>query len=322
MIHGFGGYLSSVFPSQLVVDVTEFCNLACIHCPYEAVTRPKGKLRANLDPALHAAMVTEVGAAGRGICRYIRYTGEGEPTLHPKLTEFFADAKARTGAMVALTTNGLLLDAARRRDLLDAGVDVIDISLDAFRDDTYAKIRVKGELPVAREYALKLIEETRGTNTKVMLSYVDQPLNQGEAQPFKEFWEAKGADFVVLRRTHSCAGSIDDIAQRMWREAPVPRKPCLYPWERLTLGPDGRIVFCPTDWLGRAVIGHLAEESLQSVWQGPKMEALRQAHLTNSFANHEFCGQCPDWSVTRWPHEGRSYATVMHEFEGERRDPS
>jgi DNA-directed RNA polymerase subunit beta len=41
---------------------------------------------------------------------------------------------------------------------------------------------------------------------------------------------------------------------------------------------------------------------------------LREAHLTNQYANHKFCGQCPDWASTRWPHQGRSYADMVQEF--------
>ena len=38
MKYGFNGRLSSDFPSQVMVDITEVCNLACIHC-----THPKFK---------------------------------------------------------------------------------------------------------------------------------------------------------------------------------------------------------------------------------------------------------------------------------------
>ena len=32
--YGFHGRLKSEFPSQIVVDITEVCNLACPHCPH------------------------------------------------------------------------------------------------------------------------------------------------------------------------------------------------------------------------------------------------------------------------------------------------
>jgi MoaA/NifB/PqqE/SkfB family radical SAM enzyme len=125
----FGGYLSAEFPSQIVVDVTQFCNLACTHCPYESVTKPKGKERKNLNPSLHAKLVHEVGTDGVGLCKFVRYSGDGEPLLNPHLMEFLS---AMHGASVTttLTTNGLLLTDERCRELIETGVDVVDISLD------------------------------------------------------------------------------------------------------------------------------------------------------------------------------------------------
>ena len=34
--YGFGGRLSEPFPSQILMDVTEICNLECTHCPHVA----------------------------------------------------------------------------------------------------------------------------------------------------------------------------------------------------------------------------------------------------------------------------------------------
>lgn len=316
----FGGYLTASFPSQLNVDVTEFCNLACIHCPYEVTMRPKGKNRAQLDEALHRKLVEETAREGRGQCRFVRYTGEGEPLLHPRLAAMMADMRQRTGVQVALTTNGLLLDEMQIRDILDAEINVVDISLDAQEPNTYAKIRVKGDLRVAHENVHRLIAQVkaRGGKTKVMVSFVQQPLNQAEAQPFKEYWEKAGADFVVLRTMHSCAGHISEIKQAMWAQAPTPRKPCLYPWERLALKPDGSVCYCPADWYHSSAVGHFATQSVAEIWQGEAMQKVRQAHVSGDFSQHGFCGQCPDWMVIKWPSEGRSYASVMHEFEADR----
>ncbi|SEH30198.1 radical SAM/SPASM domain-containing protein [Magnetospirillum fulvum] len=309
----FGDYLSSEFPSQINVDVTEFCNLACTHCPYETVTKIKGANRRHLNVEWHDRMIDEVATVGKGHCRFLRYTGDGEPLLHPKLPEMVAYAVKRTGLPVNVTTNGLLMVENRARALLDAGVTVIDISLDAHDPDTYAKIRVKGDLAVAQANIRELIRLKRegGYNVRVMVSFVRQPLNDREAEPFKAFWEAEGADDVVLRIQHSCAGSVPDMTAQMWAQAPKERRPCLYPWERLVLKPDGQFSFCPADWLHEANIGSIENSTVQQVWQGQKLEALRQAHRASDYANHPFCGKCPDWSVIRWPGEGQNYMAIM-----------
>ena len=54
--------------------------------------------------------------------------------------------------------------------------------------------------------------------------------------------------------------------------------------------------------------------TLLETWHGEVYRRLREAHLTNDFSAHKFCGQCPDWRSTRWPDEGRSYADMMEEF--------
>jgi radical SAM protein with 4Fe4S-binding SPASM domain len=313
----FGGYLSAAFPSQLNVDVTEFCNLACIHCPYESAVKPKGKARQQFPANLHAKIVAEIATAGQGICRFVRYTGEGEPLLHPQIFDFLTATKHRANTPTSLTTNGLLLTEERCRLILEADVGVVDISLDAFTPETYAKIRVGGELAEAQGGVLRLLAMARTRNhpLKIAVSFIRQALNAHEAEPFREFWQAQKVDLVFVRNLHSCAGHLQDLAQKMWGALDTnKRTPCLYPWERLLLKPDGAAVYCPNDWHQGTVAGHIQQESIQQIWQGDAMQAVRAAHQQNNFIQHKFCGQCPDWSVIQWPQHGRSYATMMHEF--------
>lgn len=312
----FHGHLSAEFPSQINIDVTEFCNLACVHCPYEAVTKVKGAVRRNLAPELHRKLIDEIAEFGRPHCRYIRYTGEGEPLLHPQLAALISDAATRTGLPINLTTNGLLLSDRWIGALLDAGVAVFDISLDAASADTYARIRVKGDYALAVRNVKALIARNRerGTPAKVLVSFVRQEMNTHEVEAFRSFWTEAGVNSVVIRNQHSCAGSIDPVARTMWAAAPTPRQPCLYPWERLVVGPTGRFSYCPADWLHEAEIGTLDGNTVREVWQSPAMAALREAHLSGNFARHAFCRKCPDWSTIAWPGAGRSYADLMRDL--------
>ena len=315
----FSGYLSEVFPSQLNIDATQFCNLACVHCPYETVTKLKGKARKNLDIDLHNKMVDEVASAGRGHCQYIRYTGDGEPLLHPQLPQMLKYAVDKTGVQVTVTTNGMLLTEERCADLIDAGVSMVDISIDAFKPETYAAVRVGGDLEVTRANVHRLIKMSKERGgPRVVVSFVKQGLNNDEADDFETYWNEAGVDFVVIRRPHSCGGTVADMAAELWAQAPKERKPCLYPWERLTIKADGVFTYCPVDWLHQADLGNIANMTIQEVWQGPEMVALREAHVNNTLNPNSLCGKCPDWSVVLWPDEGRSYATMMHEFDGEK----
>ncbi|MDO8804016.1 MAG: radical SAM protein [Elusimicrobiota bacterium] len=315
VIYGFQGCLSPEFPSQIVVDVCESCNYACIHCPQAEFSKSSAYKGYFLDPKLNKKLVDETASDGKGLCQYLRYTAQGEPLLHPDIVPMLKYACKYSGAQVNLTTNGSLLTASTGKKLLEAGVDVFDVSVDAFYPKTYARIRRKGDLAVTRANILSLIgvKNKGGYKSKVTVSFVEQPLNTDESGKFKDFWEEAGADYVVVRRMHSCAGAKKNIALAMASKAP-PRRPCPYPWERLVLKPSGHICFCPADWKHEEMIAHFSKASLREVWRGEFMTRLRCAHLKSDFSGFKLCGQCPDWAATRWPGEGRAYADMMKDF--------
>lgn len=316
--YGFQGRLSSKFPSQLLVDATEICNLACVHCPHPIFKKSEHYDGRSVNPELNAKLVDEVRDHGKGHTLYIRYASNGEPLTHPHIYEMLDYAKRHSGAMVTLTTNGKLMVESRIERLLNAGVDVIDISLDAFSPEVYTKVRVGGNLLVTRANVLRLIALIREqrASTKVVVSYVEQPLNRHETDDFERFWKDAGANYVVVRRLHSCSGANPELAEqrRAENDAAGPRRPCLYPWERIVLNARGDLSFCPSDWVHGSFITDYRTTTIKEVWQGEFYRRLREAHLSNNYSCHGFCGQCPDWKSTRWPVEGRSYANMMEEF--------
>lgn len=315
--YGFYGRLTASFPSQILVDASELCNLACIHCPHPVFKKSEHYDGRLLDPALHDKLIEEVHAHGQGITQYIRYTSNGEPLSHPHIFEMLAYAKRRSGTTVALTTNGKVMTAPKIERLVDIGVDVVDISIDALHADTYAKIRVHGTLAVTRANVLTLLARVREARaaTKVVVSYVEQPANAAETAGFERFWKDQGADYVVIRRLHSCSGTIADLAaERRSTQAAEVRRPCLYPWERIVLNAAGDLSFCPSDWVHGSRVADYRDTTVREIWQGPFYRALREAHRSNNYVDHGFCQQCPDWASTRWPDQGRSYADMIEEF--------
>jgi MoaA/NifB/PqqE/SkfB family radical SAM enzyme len=313
---GFGGRLTSEFPSQVIVDVTEVCNLACIHCPHPEFKASEHYEGRYLSQEIHSKLIDEINSAGRGSVQYIRYTSNGEPLVHPGIYEMLDQAVKDSGTKVCLTTNGTILNEKRIRKLFASGLHLVDVSIDAFESSTYEKIRVKGNLEVTRSNVLNLIQirNDLGAKTKIVVSFVEQNENKGEAEFFENFWGEAGVDNVVIRRLHSAAGGVPAIAESLKEHLSEQRKPCLYPWERILLNAAGQLAFCPQDWLHGSVVADYRSDSIADVWQGDFFRKLREAHLKNSFSDHKFCGNCPDWQQTRWPHEGRSYADLVAEI--------
>jgi dTDP-4-amino-4,6-dideoxygalactose transaminase/MoaA/NifB/PqqE/SkfB family radical SAM enzyme len=315
--YAFGGRLTEAFPSQVLVDASEICNLACIHCPHPDFKASSHYARRLLDVELHAKMVDEVRRHGVGSTTYIRYASNGEPLTHPHMLPMLEHAVRESGVSVALTTNGTLLTEARAARIVESGVALVDISIDAITPETYAVVRVGGNLRKVERNVQTLIEYARAANsrTHVVVSFVEQPANRHETSEFARIWRDRGAAQVVIRRLHACSGAKDALAaDRRAELSAETRRPCLYPWERMGLNAAGQLFFCPSDWVHGSSLADYRETTMREVWQGEAYQRLREAHLSNNYAQHPFCGQCPDWAATRWPQEGRSYADMVREL--------
>lgn len=315
--YGFGPGLSEVFPSQVIIDATELCNLSCTHCPHPAFKQSAHYAGRSLSPVLAAKAITEIATSGRGHVQYVRFASDGEPLLHRRLFAMLDDAVTRSGTFVSLTTNGTLLTAPRVEALLATRVNLVDISIDAYADETYARIRQRGDFAVTRANVERLIQRVRetGAHTRVAVSFIEQPENRHETEAFRRFWTDAGADSVAIRRLHSASGAVIPVAEVMRRAGTTaPRRPCVYPWERVVLTPRATLAFCPSDWTGGSSLVDYETTTIAELWRSERYAALRRAHLSNDYTAHAFCGQCPDWQETRWPGEGATYATLVRDL--------
>lgn len=315
----FGGRLHAEFPSQVIVDITERCNLRCTHCASTHFRASKLYSGAMLSTELNDKLCDEVAHFGKGITQYLRYAASGEPLLHPQIETMLTHAVSTSGTLVTLTTNGTLLDQARAERLLETGINLVDFSIDAASPETYSRVRAGVPLETTRANVLRLIEmkERAGSRLDIAVSFVEQPLNTHETRAFEEYWRANGADHVVIRRLHSNAGANVEVAAQMRVDnAALDRRPCLYPWERMVLNSSGNLGFCPADWTHGASIADYNTTTLRETWQGESMSGLRKAHHDGHFLSpaHDLCAQCPDWASTRWPNQGRSYADMVSEI--------
>lgn len=316
-MYGFHGRLKEEFPSQFIIDATEVCNLECVHCPHPQFKQSEHYAGRKLPKELNEKLVDEVCEHGQGFTQYIRYTSNGEPLTHPNIFEMLEYATKHSGVTVTLTTNGKIMNEARIDRIIEIGVDIVDISIDAFYPESYEKIRVQGNLAVTKRNVMNLIARSSGNHskTKVVVSFVEQPQNKNESNLFERYWKEHGVDFVVIRRHHSCSGANLKLAkEKRIENTDLIRRPCLYPWERMVLNAKGWLSFCPSDWVHGSDIADYRTTTIHETWRGEFYKNLRNAHITNNYCGYEFCGQCPDWISTRWPDEGRSYANMIGDF--------
>lgn len=119
----------------LRLSVTDRCNLRCRYCmPAE------GLPLAPRDEVLSFEEIARAVGVGASLgVRRVRVTG-GEPLLRREVATLVAMLKAVPGVEeVSMTTNGLLLHRFAG-DLVDAGLDRVNISLDSLRPDRFERL--------------------------------------------------------------------------------------------------------------------------------------------------------------------------------------
>ena len=127
--------------TYLRISLTDKCNLRCRYCmPEEGVCRRQHHEMMNEDEIVTAVQV----AASLGIHK-IRLTG-GEPLVKKNIVSICRRVAAVEGVReVCLTTNGLLLPQLAR-ELQEAGVKRLNLSLDTLDAEKYAYITRVGQL--------------------------------------------------------------------------------------------------------------------------------------------------------------------------------
>jgi len=290
----------SEFPPILIIAVTNLCDMACIHCAHPVIKKLPDYKGTFMPPEVHTRIVEETKQFKDQLFVF-RYAADGESLLHPKFIDFVEQAKAAGIGPIDLTTNAMTLTEEKMRRLLQAPIDVIDVSLDGFSKETYEKIRLRGKFDVVTANARRLSEMRRelGSPTKLMVSIIEQKEALAEIEAFKAYW-SEYVDEVLVRPLNDDLGLVQ--ASEFYHEPDVKRWPCPQFWKRVTITWNGNVRFCVEDWRNHGVVGNIMEQSIQDIWKGPLYEKFREAHATGRWGDMTMCAPCRDWQHMKWDH--------------------
>jgi len=287
-------------PPMILLDITNACNMNCIHCAHTIISKKNDYKIKHLDWLQFKKIIFELSFHDQPCL--LRIVSSGEPMMHPKLIEMIEFAKENTKCIVNLTTNGSLLFPEKCEKLLKSNIDIIDISIDAMSKSVYNKIRQGGvyEQLMCNIFHLLQCRVQHKAKTKVVVSFVKQNENYHETDFFKSYW-SDIVDFVMIRNLHSASGKVKQ--QEVLEKNVITlskRYPCPHLWKRLIIDSYGRIKFCATDWELNSLVSTIDKTSLKQIWNNEKLKLLRKQHIAGSFNDDHFCKKCNDWATSQW----------------------
>ncbi len=282
------------FPYLVDIELTNKCNLQCIFCGQQAMTREKGFMSQEIfkkiidECALHKTPI-----------RFIRF---GEPTLHPKIIEFCQYVKSK-GLPLHITTNGLLLNEDKMKALIAAGVDSMIFSFQGATKEQYEIMRQNHQYDRLIANILSLVK-LRGDKPKPYIHISSTVTNESkkEIENFMDYWD-NIVDGVGIGKTNLSRLSTQQIKSfesigklELLRKQETIKKvysPCTEVYQKLSIDWDGKVTCCCGDFDRFLIVGDVSDSTLSEIWNNRKeLKIFRQLLDANAHRSLTLCSTC------------------------------
>ncbi len=284
-------------PYTITIEPTNLCNLRCVFCYQHNKTAMKeAELQMGyMDFDLYKKTIDGMKNFPQKV-KKLKFGGFGEPLLHPEFPKMIEYAK-RCGVAekIDLFTNGLLLTKQKSLDLVNAGLDWMNVSVNGISAEDYQK---NCNATINMEQFLSELSYLYD-NRKQLFVYVKLGDNGYTDQQKQQFYNMFGdiCDEIY----------IEPIAQNVWVDidshsennetdiagnAVAYRHVCTMIFTSLILTSNGQAVACCADWKKKYVIGDVREQSIQEIWNGEPLRKLRVINLLKQRNQYDLCKDC------------------------------
>ena len=183
--------------SYLVIELSNKCNLACVHCAVSETNHPHYETHVSFDIELAYELFVDLAQAKLHFDTLILFW-LGEPLLHPHFCTFYQQAlrfavRHNIFSKIELHTNAVRLDINIIDALLNSAPipQVIHLSLDAASEDTYKDIKGRDQFIAAARHSAFLLRNKAGKGAlwpRPVFQFILGSNNIHEAKPFRDHW--------------------------------------------------------------------------------------------------------------------------------------
>lgn len=286
------------FPKIIEFEVTNHCNFQCLMCKtgMATSTRERGYMT---DEIFHA-VINEI----KDYPIALKFVGQGEPDLHPKLMEYIRIAK-ENDIVVHLTTNGSLLDESKMMELIDAELDSIKFSFQGVDAEGYKQLRQKDNYEELL-HKIELLYKLRGDKEFPYITIGTSVTSESEEKvmAFRNRCEHI-CDKVEVGITTLESIDLDKIQSEDARneirkiqehQNRIKRRYVCCPqiFDTIAVRWNGDITACCADSDGVMTLGNIKLKSILECWNSPLENKYREILSKCEYDKLELCKDCYD----------------------------
>ncbi|MEJ2157433.1 MAG: SDR family NAD(P)-dependent oxidoreductase [Desulfobacteraceae bacterium] len=177
----------------LQVESAIACNLKCIMCPWRDMAH-KHSAKGLMAPEVWAAVVPHLDQV-----QSVDFTGGGEPLMQPHIVEWVRQA-SEAGCETGLLTNGTLLTEDKAKQLIDAGIDWICVSMDGATAEVFETIRPGASFKTVCRNVKALTGRRIGKRPRVAVNCVMMPQNADQLEEMVVLADELGVDQINFKQ--------------------------------------------------------------------------------------------------------------------------
>lgn len=281
------------YPSFLVLEPTNMCNLKCPLCPTGQGL--EGRSKGKMTFGNFKKIIDELGS----YLYSLRLENWGEPLMNEEIFDMTSYAKTKKIA-ISFNTNLSILDDDSAKELILSGLDHVKISLDGTTEESYAKYRIGGDFKTVINNIKLLVRkraELKKRNPYIEIQFIVMRHNEEDISRIKQLSAELGVDGLMIEKLrpdmrqelfdstsisvekfkdwlpYKSEFSLFDYRNKTRKDIP---KICSYLWTTIVINWDGSLVPCCSVYDECYNFGNIFKDGFKKIWNGPKYIASRR----------------------------------------------
>lgn len=300
------GVLPLQIPFSVQIDICSACNMKCnfcFHSDTETIKKSGIKFGA-MSLELFERIIDDMRLCWREQkIKKLRLFKVGEPLMNPDVARMVAYAKnAGVAECIEITTNGTLLNEKLSLELIDAGLDILNISVNGINEQQYRNA-CQYEMDFQDFYRKIEFFYNHKRDCKIFIKYSDIGYTEAEKRKFYQIFEDVSDEIFVetisstLWQDTNISGKINNAHKGTYGQELKQKEVCPFLFTTMVINNLGIAHLCCVDWKTEYILGDLKTEKIADIWNGETLRRYQMLHLKKMKDVVPLCRQCESLSA-------------------------